>query len=233
MHRGSIHQRHPKAPFKSKPCGFDCYTVLAPVSKCYPLLMGRLPTCYSPVRHSSFSGGASSGGKRSVRLACIRHAASVRPEPGSNSPKSFVLPEPRTPLGPKPRYSCFSIRITRSATGACAPASARLAFVQFSRNIQLLSKRPIYFIRNFIICQHWKNSKIVLTKKPSDRPFSNITHNISILAVCQCTFCYTNIKSAPLFRDAPFFGLCSLNLPASSFAERAVHRELTKNRLAA
>ncbi len=88
MHRGSIHQRHPKAPFKSKPCGFDCYTVLAPVSKCYPLLMGRLPTCYSPVRHSSFSDGASSGGKRSVRLACIRHAASVRPEPGSNSHKS-------------------------------------------------------------------------------------------------------------------------------------------------
>ena len=85
MHRGSIHQRHPKAPFKSKPCGFGCYTVLAPVSKCYPLLMGRLPTCYSPVRHSSFSDGASSGGKRSVRLACIRHAASVRPEPGSNS----------------------------------------------------------------------------------------------------------------------------------------------------
>ena len=28
-----------------------------------------------------------------VRLACIRHAASVRPEPGSNSPiKSFALP---------------------------------------------------------------------------------------------------------------------------------------------
>ena len=90
MHRGSIHQRHPKAPFKSKPCGFDCYTVLAPVSKCYPLLMGRLPTCYSPVRHSSFSGGASSGGKRSVRLACIRHAASVRPEPGSNSHKKCL-----------------------------------------------------------------------------------------------------------------------------------------------
>ncbi len=88
MHRGSIHQRHPKASFKSKSCDFDCYTVLAPVSKCYPLLMGRLPTCYSPVRHSSFSGGASSGGKRSVRLACIRHAASVRPEPGSNSHKS-------------------------------------------------------------------------------------------------------------------------------------------------
>ena len=26
-----------------------------------------------------------------VRLACVRHAASVRSEPGSNSPKIFVL----------------------------------------------------------------------------------------------------------------------------------------------
>ena len=86
MHRGSIHQRHPKAPFKSKPCGFDCYTVLAPVSKCYPLLMGRLPTCYSPVRHLFFR-WSKLRWKRSVRLACIRHAASVRPEPGSNSHK--------------------------------------------------------------------------------------------------------------------------------------------------
>ena len=75
----------PESAFQIKTMRFDCYT-LAPVSKCYPLLMGRLPTCYSPVRHSSFSGGASSGGK-SVRLACIRHAASVRPEPGSNSHK--------------------------------------------------------------------------------------------------------------------------------------------------
>jgi hypothetical protein len=39
--------------------------------------MGRLPTCSSPVRRSL--------PKESARLACIRHAASVRPEPGSNS----------------------------------------------------------------------------------------------------------------------------------------------------
>ena len=26
-----------------------------------------------------------------VRLACLRHAASVHPEPGSNSPKKFIL----------------------------------------------------------------------------------------------------------------------------------------------
>ena len=29
--------------------------------------------------------------KRPVRLACVRHAASVRPEPGSNSQKVFFL----------------------------------------------------------------------------------------------------------------------------------------------
>ena len=28
---------------------------------------------------------------RPARLACIRHAASVRPEPGSNSPKSVCI----------------------------------------------------------------------------------------------------------------------------------------------
>ena len=43
---------------------------------------GRLLTCYSPVRHSSTQQKLSF----SVRLACVKHAASVRPEPGSNSP---------------------------------------------------------------------------------------------------------------------------------------------------
>ena len=37
---------------------------------------------YSPVRHSY--------PKICVRLACIRHAASVHPEPGSNSPLSSI-----------------------------------------------------------------------------------------------------------------------------------------------
>src|SRR5699024_10243091 len=59
------------------------YPVLDPVSQAYPKVQGRSPTCYSPVRHSSTS--ASTG--LSVRLACVKHAASVRPEPGSNSPQ--------------------------------------------------------------------------------------------------------------------------------------------------
>ena len=57
-----------------------CYAVLASLSRRYPPLEGRSPTCYSPVCHSTRG--------RShfrVRLACVRHAASVDSEPGSNS----------------------------------------------------------------------------------------------------------------------------------------------------
>ena len=61
------------------------YPVLDPVSQAYPEVRGRSPTCYSPVRHSSTQ--ASLG--LSVRLACVKHAASVHPEPGSNSPQKM------------------------------------------------------------------------------------------------------------------------------------------------
>src|SRR5215475_2905274 len=57
------------------------YAVLAILSDSYPPLKGRLPTCYSPVRH--FTRGRS---PFLVRLACVRPAANVRSEPGSNSP---------------------------------------------------------------------------------------------------------------------------------------------------
>ena len=58
----------------------ECHAVLASLSERYPPLEGRSPTRYSPVCHSThgllhFR----------VRLACVRHAASVDSEPGSNS----------------------------------------------------------------------------------------------------------------------------------------------------
>src|SRR6185436_14057183 len=71
--------------FHPIPCETRSYPVLAPVSEGYPKVQGRLLTCYSPVRRSSTPKGLS------ARLACVKHAASVRPEPGSNSPtKTFV-----------------------------------------------------------------------------------------------------------------------------------------------
>src|SRR5262245_47323441 len=62
-----------------------CHAVLALLSEGYPPLEGRSPTRYSPVCHSTdplrdFR----------VRLACVRHAASVDSEPGSNSHVKFA-----------------------------------------------------------------------------------------------------------------------------------------------
>ena len=60
------------------------YPVLIDLSASYPGLRGRLPTRYSPVRHSVPP--EASFRRPIVQLACMMHAASVSPEPGSNSP---------------------------------------------------------------------------------------------------------------------------------------------------
>src|SRR5579871_5396575 len=62
-----------------------CHAVLALLSEGYPPLGGRSPTRYSPVCHATNP----LLGLR-VRLACVRHAASVDSEPGSNSQVKFV-----------------------------------------------------------------------------------------------------------------------------------------------
>ena len=68
----------------------EVYSVLSAISSGYPHLKGRLPTRYSPVRHSRKEASFF----LAVRLACLRRAASVRSEPGSNSPLFyFKYPE--------------------------------------------------------------------------------------------------------------------------------------------
>jgi hypothetical protein len=59
----------------------DIYGVLIRLSLGYPPVKGRLHTRYSPVRRSP-TGIATLA---APRLACVRPAASVHPEPGSNS----------------------------------------------------------------------------------------------------------------------------------------------------
>src|SRR6476469_10070037 len=71
--------------FHHQTCVKWSYPVIITVSGGYPKARGRLLTCYSPVRRSSTPKGLS------ARLACVKHAASVRPEPGSNSPTNNLL----------------------------------------------------------------------------------------------------------------------------------------------
>jgi hypothetical protein len=60
------------------------YEVLIQISLGYPSVKGRLHTRYAPVRRSL------SPKKYTPRLACVKPAASVHPEPGSNS-SSYIV----------------------------------------------------------------------------------------------------------------------------------------------
>ena len=69
-----------------------CHAVLAAVSGCCSPRIGRLLTRYSPVRHSVISlPPRRTSQKCFVRLECVKHAASVHPEPGSNSLKNLYI----------------------------------------------------------------------------------------------------------------------------------------------
>ena len=61
------------------------HAVLSAISRRYSSLKDRSPMCSSPVRHSL------PVARKRVRLACVRHAASVYPEPGSNSPSNVSI----------------------------------------------------------------------------------------------------------------------------------------------
>ena len=58
MLRGPIPKRRPKLPLEQPTWQVAPHPVLASLSKRYPGLWGRLPTCYSPVRRSSTPEGA-------------------------------------------------------------------------------------------------------------------------------------------------------------------------------
>ena len=80
-------------------CGFSrCFHLLSPcLGQIAHALLTRPPLEYQfPSRRTSFNIPA--------RLACVKHAASVRPEPGSNSDvQSFILSSPCLKTGsPKP-----------------------------------------------------------------------------------------------------------------------------------
>jgi hypothetical protein len=74
----------------SASCDFasrEAYAVLSAISRRYSSPKGRSPRVTHPSATPSPEG-------KGVRLACVRHAASVYPEPGSNSPFSSSISNP-------------------------------------------------------------------------------------------------------------------------------------------
>ena len=81
MPREPIRHRH-KA-FMHQPCSWCTYAVLVRISPGYPPVPGMSLTRYAPLRRSPPESIAAP--RAAPRLACVRPAASVHPEPGSNS----------------------------------------------------------------------------------------------------------------------------------------------------
>ena len=72
-----------------------------------------MSTCYATVRHWGIA--------PPVRLAYLRHAASVRPEPGSNSPRRTLHEFSRVPT-PWGRVCTLPLPRERGVTGITAPS---------------------------------------------------------------------------------------------------------------
>ena len=72
--------------FPRRPCDQLEHPALPPVSRSYSGAWGRSVTHYSPVRHSHHQASLMDP----VRLACVKHAASVHPEPESNPPQKTL-----------------------------------------------------------------------------------------------------------------------------------------------
>jgi hypothetical protein len=84
--------------------------------------MGRFPTCSSPVRHGYSR-------KSPVRLACIRHAASVNPEPGSNSPPKMLASASELAEG-----LCFTLCVRRPRCASSPKHPTRMPLDQTRRS---------------------------------------------------------------------------------------------------
>ena len=85
----------PQKAFPTLACAHVEHPALPPVSRSYSGAWGRSVTHYSPVRHSH---QPSKARPDPVRLACVKHAASVHPEPESNPPQKTFMKSQTAPI---------------------------------------------------------------------------------------------------------------------------------------
>jgi hypothetical protein len=88
MGRESLQSRCVSTAFQNRPYARPAYAVLPALSSGYPPQLDRSSRVTQP--SATINLGCP---RKIVRLAWVRHAASVRPEPGSNSPQKQKPPE--------------------------------------------------------------------------------------------------------------------------------------------
>ena len=134
-----------------------CHAVLATVSGCYSAPWGRLLTRYSPVRHWCIA--------TPVRLECVMHAASVNPEPGSNSLKNCIISH--LPM----RHNLF--RVFSDYLLLLCWVFSKSAFSISQENInEILSH--LHVLKNFLCCSIFKE-QVLHRKSPPEVSLSIIS----------------------------------------------------------
>ena len=114
-------------------CGISVtFATLSPTS-------GYVPMHYSPVRHSP--SGAST--HAAVRLACVRHAASVQSEPGSNS-------------SVQSNKLANSLTVDFSTSTDCSAfVTSAFALIPFATEVAFASRHPHLSVVQFVKDQHY------------------------------------------------------------------------------
>ena len=126
---------HPRPPEFFTPChaALCAYAVLAVVSNCCPPYKAAYPRVTHP---SATNFSIARLHEKSVRLACVRHAASVHPEPGSNSHVKMVF------------VSCqFYLALFTVNSGSFFVFRLSCLFLNFSENL------GIFRVALLFICQ--------------------------------------------------------------------------------
>ena len=162
--------------YHAVPCA---YAVLAAISNCYPPVWGRLPTRYSPVRHSVTKDFIRRiCPKCFVRLACVKHAASVHPEPGSNSLNKCLLQVKINSWLIYPFY-CF-LRIFRSFVFMILKRTFEECVSLFSYQrsfcFAVCLKQLCYYIMSFPACQELFSTFLKLFLFLSRSNFGILSH---------------------------------------------------------
>src|ERR1700759_326655 len=107
--------------------------------------------------------------KHLVRLACVKHAASVRPEPGSNSPLNDCNQATRRqPGNQKPNHERYMAKSVEARLRRASPdgglyiyhalafstlLSSQVADAHLRRNLRSLPGQPLNLTLEFLSCQ--------------------------------------------------------------------------------
>ena len=133
--------------------------------------LGHVLVLYSPVRRLDLTNPPKSHRQIPAQLACVKHAASVHPEPGSNSPKNFFfgLQQARltclASLHLFPLSRCcrlpFSRAVRRATRGIIlSPVASVYSLFSFTLHYTYFSYCPL--LRTFLFCFSRTTSNILI-----------------------------------------------------------------------